>query len=127
MKDLKQHVIQEFSSPLVQEFYIQKVEEGLWGSEEILIKKYFKPKSKILDIGCGTGRTTISLSEMGYCVIGIDVTPAMIENAKKIAESKGLNIAYEIGDVTNLRFENNSFDGAIFFKQWMDANSRQEK
>jgi len=86
----------------------------LWNSEKILITKFFKPKSTILDVGCGTGRTTISLYRLGYKVLGIDLVPEMIKNAKKISQEKNLAINYETGNVTNLKYADNSFDNVIF-------------
>jgi ubiquinone/menaquinone biosynthesis C-methylase UbiE len=114
MHELQKHVVEEFGSPLVQEMYIKKAEEGLWGSEELLIKKYFKKKSAVLDIGCGTGRTTISLFKMGYKVTGLDITPQMIANAKKTAQRKKLKIKYVLGDATDLPYNDSTFDAALF-------------
>ncbi len=113
MENLQKHIIDEFSSDVTEDRYLKAAEDGLWQSEEILIKKYFKPGSTILDIGCGTGRTTIPLYK-DYKVLGVDITPRMIENAKKIANSKGLNIKYEIGDATKLKYQDNLFDNALF-------------
>jgi len=117
--NLKEHVINAYGSKFTQEWYVKKAESGLWGSEEILVRKYFKPKSKILDIGCGTGRTTIGLHKLGYTVIGIDITPEMINNAKIISKFKKLKIKYEFGDATELKYNNSSFDNALFsFNGW---------
>lgn len=116
--ELKKLVIQEFSARSTQLFYREKAQEGLWISEEQFIKKYFtKRNAKLLDIGCGTGRTTIPLSKMGFKIVGIDLVPAMIGNAREIAKKKNLKIDYRSGDATNLEFKDDSFDYALFSNQ----------
>jgi len=114
LEKAKQNSIKEFGSDYTQNRYEKIAQRGLWESEEILVNKYFMRKSKILDIGCGSGRTTFPLFEKGFNVIGIDITPEMIDIAKKIALSKNLQIDFRIGDATKLEFPDNYFDGAIF-------------
>lgn len=127
-KTLKEHVITKYSLKATQEWYIKKAENGLWGSEEIMTRKYFKPKSTILDIGCGTGRTTIHLHKLGYKVTGIDITPEMINNAKVIAKLKKLKIKYEIGDATDLIYKKFSFDNALFsFNGWTHIPGKKNR
>lgn len=50
--------------------------------------KYAKPKSKLLDIGFGSGRDMLYFKSLGFDVYGIDPQPEFVEEAKK----KGLNV-----------------------------------
>ncbi|MCK5510788.1 methyltransferase domain-containing protein [Candidatus Parcubacteria bacterium] len=128
ISQIKNESINEFGSKWTQDRYAKIAELGFWKSEEMLINKYFKPKSKILDIGCGSGRTAIPLSQNGFDVIGVDITPRMIESAKKISSSKNLDIDYRIGDATDLEFPDNYFDGAIFANNgWVQIPGKENR
>lgn len=48
-------------------------EVGLWDFEKYLFQKYLQAKDNILDLGCGTGRTTFPLYQLGYTnIIGFE-------------------------------------------------------
>jgi ubiquinone/menaquinone biosynthesis C-methylase UbiE len=77
------------------------------------LKKHLKKKEKILDLACGYGRFTIPLAKQGYTIEGIDISPNLIEEAKKTAKKEKLSIKFQIGDMRNLPYRNESFDSVI--------------
>lgn len=78
--------------------------------EESIIDKYFISKGKTLDIGCGTGRTTVNLLKKKFDVIGIDIADKLIEEGKKRHPELDLRLMNAI----NLSFLNKSFDNILF-------------
>lgn len=88
---------------------------GLWKSEKKIIEEYIDKNSNIIDLGCGAGRTTINLYREGYKnIIGIDFSYKLIDFAKKYCNENQLQIDFHCCDVTNLNYEDNFFDAAIF-------------
>ena len=102
---------------------------GLWESEKYVINKYFDKDKSILDLGCGAGRTTFNLYEMGYKnIIGLDLTPEMISAAKKIDKKRNTDIEFIVGDADDLKFEDNSFEQALFsFNGLMQIPERKNR
>jgi ubiquinone/menaquinone biosynthesis C-methylase UbiE len=61
----------------------------------------------ILDLGCGDGRYTAKFLEVGARnAKGIDISPAMIELAKK----RSIGVDFVVGDCSDLPYDNESFD-----------------
>ena len=67
---------------------------------------------KIIDVGCGTGRHSIELTQRGYNVTGIDLSMSLLRKAKEKTEKKNLNIDFLRYDARKLPFVN-EFDVAI--------------
>ena len=63
----------------------------------------------VADIGCGPGHTTALLRELGADAFGIDLSPAMIETARR--EHPGAR--FEIGSMTNLDLADGSLAGML--------------
>jgi len=74
------------------------------------IHKYANDKSKIIEIGAGTGRYSIALAKEGMDVTAVELVQSNLDVLQE--QSKGIaNIVSYQGDATNLnRFEDNSFD-----------------
>lgn len=69
-------------------------------------------KSRILDVACGTGGYSISLSKLGHTVHGIDLDKEMIESAIRKARNEGLDIYFRHGDMKDIFniFKENKYD-----------------
>jgi SAM-dependent methyltransferase len=63
----------------------------------------------VADVGCGPGRITAYLSELGVDTFGIDLSPAMIESARR--EHPGLR--FEVGSMTDLDLSDASMAGLV--------------
>lgn len=55
----------------------------------------------VLEIGCGTGQSTLSLLEAGHSVVAVDQNPYCIETAKKLIEKAGYTIKESANDLTS--------------------------
>lgn len=67
----------------------------------------------ILDVGTGTGFFAILLAEKGHRVEGIDLTPAMLEEARTLAKQRNLDITFREMDAQNLAYPDGTFDVVI--------------
>lgn len=84
---------------------------GLWQSEEIIIKQYANTSSKILDLGCGCGRTTFGLYDLGFHkIVGLDLCSRSIKYATKLAYKQNKKIDFIVGDSSELFFDAEEFD-----------------
>jgi SAM-dependent methyltransferase len=82
------------------------------------------PGGRVLDVGCGTGSTTVAVARLlgakGRCT-GIDISDPMIAAARERAEREGVPASFIRGDAQVDAFEPGSFDtiisrfGVMFF------------
>lgn len=78
---------------------------------ELFIKKLFdhlklKSSSKVLDLACGKGRHAMQVHQLGFDVLGVDLSEKSIAFAQQ-HRTKGLD--FKIADMRELEF-NNQFD-----------------
>ena len=73
-----------------------------------------QPDDTVLDVACGPGLITCEIAKLARHVTGIDITPAMIEQARAKQQAMGLtNMDWAIGDVQPLPFSDASFSAVI--------------
>lgn len=76
----------------------------------LLVMKHLHTRtSRILDLGCGTGLSSLPFFKKGFEVTGIDGSREMIERARKLPYQKLLCQNLE----TRLRVRDKSFDAAV--------------
>ena len=90
------------------------IAKQIQGEEEELIGRLnIKPGMKVLDVACGTGNTAIPAARRGADVIGVDIAPNLLEQARARAKAEDLGARFEEGDAEQLRFKDGAFDLVI--------------
>ncbi len=70
--------------------------------------------NEVLDVACGPGLVACEVAKAARRVTGVDLTPAMIEQAEARQRSLGLdNLAWEVGDAQPLAFPDATFTRVI--------------
>ena len=68
------------------------------------------PADRLLDVACGPGLVVCAFAPHVCEATGIDMTPAMLDRARKLAANKGVaNVAWRQGDVYSLPYDDGSF------------------
>jgi SAM-dependent methyltransferase len=75
-----------------------------------------RPGMRLLDVGCGPGSITLGLAELVAPgeVVGIDLRPEPLEQARAAASARGItNVRFEVDSAYALPFADGSFDAAF--------------
>lgn len=66
---------------------------------------------RAIDLACGPGSVVCALAEHASCVIGLDMTPGMLDQARALAKSRGLsNVEWKEGSIYATPYADGSFD-----------------
>ncbi len=122
----EKQTIHEFDLNIIYEYFANTERQGPGSPEETLKALSFinglTQKSKIADIGCGTGGQTMVLGENTPCeIIGIDTWHRFIKQLNHDAQTKNLQDRVKgiVGNMEKLPFQEEEFDliwseGAIY-------------
>lgn len=89
-----------WKNPSIESYYLV----NRWKSQD---------KKDFLDLGCGLGRHSILFGKNSFNVDCFDISSEAIEKTKQWAEKEGLEFKYQIGDMLNLPYDNDSFDAIL--------------
>lgn len=101
-------IIDEFSK---QAIYFARMPDHAKATRLLIEVAGISPEHDVLDVACGAGGVAREAARTARHVTGIDLTPAMIEQARALqAQSELPNLSWHTGDVSELPFEGNRFD-----------------
>jgi SAM-dependent methyltransferase len=64
-----------------------------------LVERGVLPGSGLLDAGCGTGRYATELARRGYVVHGIDLSPELIDVARRSIDEAPISVSFAVGNI----------------------------
>jgi ubiquinone/menaquinone biosynthesis C-methylase UbiE len=110
-------------------------ELGLWKSERAVIERFFPDrKAPLLEAGCGAGRVTLGLWEMGFRnITAFDFAQELVDQARSLAiERHAEAIRFLPADATKLSVKRDQLDapfaGALFmFNGLMQIPGRKNR
>lgn len=96
-----------------------------------IAEKFAAEGVRVLDIGCGTGSLAVVLARRGARVTGIDVSPQMLDIARRKVEQAGLEEGVTLLQMSAIdldeRLDASSFDlitGTLLFSELSDDEQR---
>ena len=78
------------------------------------IEKILRPRkgARVLDVACGAGRHSIELAKRGYAVTGVDLSEALLREARAASKRARVRPAFVRRDMRDLRYHED-FDAAL--------------
>ncbi len=69
--------------------------------------------TRVLDVACGNGNVALAAARTGAGVVGVDITPALLEDARSRAAREGLEVEWVEGDAEALPVGDGAFDAVL--------------
>jgi SAM-dependent methyltransferase len=103
--------IQDRFGPAAAAYATSAVHRGGPDLDAMLAAANATGRERALDVGCGAGHTTLAFATRVASVVALDLTPAMLAQASRLAEERGIsNVRFEQGDAARLPFPDACFD-----------------
>lgn len=104
----------DFFTELPNEFWRRAVPPEATASEVDFVESRLglTPRSRILDVPCGSGRHTLALAARGHVAVGVDISGEAIDHARRAATAAGLDVELIVAEMREVPLDR-SFDAAI--------------
>ena len=73
------------------------------------------PRGLALDVAAGKGRNAIFLAEMGFSVVGIEISTIALEEARRRAAGKSLEIRWHLADLEQIELPTAAYNLIVNF------------
>jgi len=106
-------VASKYTHPPVVSYWQKFSQRGLQLAEQVLIRRHIAPGTLILDLGCGAGRAGLDLLPLGYSIVGLDLTYALLVSGRGLHQQKQLPAHFLQGNMLSLPFPDHHFEAVI--------------
>ena len=111
MQQLAEHKQAERTTWATGDYDAMMRQEGLYEVGARLVAAVeVRPGETVLDVACGTGNAAIPAAQAGGQVTGLDLTPELLDVARRRAAEAGVEVTLLEGDAEDLPFDEASFD-----------------
>lgn len=86
---------------------------GYQGTVDFIREAGISPGLRVLEVGCGTGRTACLLAQLGAHVTAMDQSVAMLEKAGQRAQRQQLQIEWIQGDITAIPLRSDTYEAVL--------------
>ncbi len=93
-----------------------------WG-ELIVLTERVKEGDNLLDLGCGNGRLLKALPDVNFTFLGVDANAFLIQQAQQDFPDSN----FEIGEMPELKLEENSYDKVFLIASFHHLIDHQER
>ncbi len=100
--------------------------EGWADYIEALLKRFSRKPRSIIDLACGTGSSALPFAARGYRVSAIDLSEAMLQQARSRAASSGLHVDFFRRDLRALHLPE-KYDLALLFQDGLNYLLMEEE
>jgi SAM-dependent methyltransferase len=100
--------------------YRKRVDHGLRIWEAAVVRQHFPASGRVLTIGCGAGRETFALDQLGYDTSGVDISRPLLQIACELGRQRRHRASFCLVDGETLPFGDGAFEVVTLWAQMLN-------